>query len=169
MVCDKCKERQASILVEQNINGESRKMHLCPQCAASFTVPISFNGLFQDFLNIMEPFNLERTNAVKEGPVCRECGLSYNEFKKTGKLGCSHCYEAFDKEISLVFDKIQSNVSHSGKIPKKLGGDFVRAVRGYREELKKAIENEEYEKAASLRDRIRAVEKEISLREEENK
>jgi protein arginine kinase activator len=94
--------------------------------------------------------------------TCKNCGATYSEFKKYGLLGCSECYESFSPTINPVIKRVQGNVEHTGKIPKKMGKEIMekRRLSKLKEDLQKAIANEEYEKAAEIRDAIKSLQNE---------
>ncbi|MGB9809926.1 MAG: UvrB/UvrC motif-containing protein, partial [Caldanaerobacter sp.] len=151
------------------VNGVKTEMHLCEQCAAeegilntevfaSFT-PFSVQNLLSglmDFLPGMEEFE-------KKPLRCDRCGMTYEDFKKIGRLGCSHCYTAFAEELNPLMRRIHGSTEHRGKIPKKAGGKMRvrRKIEELRQQLEKAIKEEAYEKAAEIRDKIKELEKEL--------
>ena len=159
MLCEKCKKNIATVYLEKNINGEKTRHNLCQECAFESHMNISFNHMFQSFLNSFKPnsADIEKLQNHK----CDSCGMMYNDFRKTARLGCSGCYSSFSSELSEIFRNIQSNQKHFGKIPKKSGEELVRQreLVTLKKMLKKAIESEEYEEAANLRDKIRLIEK----------
>ena len=85
--------------------------------------------------------------------------LAYNEFQKTGLLGCSECYKNFQNTINPVIKRVQGDVEHVGKVPTKAGKCLVekRKLLKLKEELQHAILGEEYERAAVLRDEIKSL------------
>ena len=101
---------------------------------------------------------------IKEQPVlyrkCGGCGLTVDEFNKTGMLGCVKCYETFGDSIQTMLKRIHGNVKHHGKIPKKLFGKIneARTLQDLKGSLQQCIFNEDYEQAAQLRNQIRAME-----------
>ena len=165
MLCDRCKKNMASLVIEENINGEEIKLSLCPSCAMEHQFTISFNDVLKGLLNFGdESFGGFKT---KTGLECPNCGLDLEGFKRAGKLGCSECYETFNSELSQIYNRIQTNPTNKGKIPKSHGEPYLksRAIRDYREELENALSLEEYEEAARLRDEIRELEADM---EEDN-
>ena len=103
--------------------------------------------------------------SLKESQIqvtCSKCGLTYQELKKTGKLGCNECYHTFEPYLNATLKKLNGTSVHTGKIPKKSKGKLIRKkkIDQLREDLQEAIKGEEYEKAATLRDEIRGIEKE---------
>ncbi|MCL2592357.1 MAG: UvrB/UvrC motif-containing protein [Defluviitaleaceae bacterium] len=158
MICEKCKKNIATVYLEKSVNGQKTIHNLCHECAIAGHINIGFNHMFQSFLNSFNPNgkNLENLQNLK----CTNCNMTYNDFRKTARLGCSSCYLDFSKELSGIFKNIQSNQKHSGKIPKKSGEELLkqRELEEMRKMLKKAVESEEYEEAATLRDKIKTLE-----------
>jgi protein arginine kinase activator len=92
---------------------------------------------------------------------CGECGLSFQEFSRTGRLGCGHCYEAFRASMQELLRRIHGNTRHSGRrprnAPKPARTSKARSMRKLKAELDRAVAEEDFEKAARLRDEIRAL------------
>ena len=104
--------------------------------------------------------------AQSSGIACAHCGLSYAEFKKTGKLGCEHCYMAFRSPISQALKNIHGTNEYKGKIPQSQGNKYAemiikRELAENRVLLKKAVEAEEFEQAAKYRDIINELQGKI--------
>lgn len=164
MLCEKCHQKQATMHMQQYVNGEKTEMHLCQDCAAALEIPFSFDNLFQGFLgSFLTKPQVDIGGNGKEAHTvvkCGTCGLSYDGFKKTGRLGCADCYSAFRQELDAIFKSVQSSNQHQGKFPRKYGGElFVkRELDQLKLSLAKAVENEEYEEAVLLRDKIREYE-----------
>ncbi|MBM3265387.1 MAG: UvrB/UvrC motif-containing protein [candidate division Zixibacteria bacterium] len=92
---------------------------------------------------------------------CPQCGLTAEEFHKTGRLGCSECYRTFGAELAIVLRRLHGRNRHVGKVP-ALNPDQVAArneLLTLRRELKQAVEREQFQKAAQLRDRINEIER----------
>ncbi|MDR1705609.1 MAG: UvrB/UvrC motif-containing protein, partial [Clostridiales bacterium] len=94
------------------------------------------------------------------GPVCARCGLKYEDFRTEGRLGCAECYTAFRPQIDSILKSIHGSGEHLGKISRKAPPEITlkRELGNLRRKLKEAIENEEFETAAQLRDKIRYAE-----------
>jgi len=98
---------------------------------------------------------------------CPNCGMTYQNFRKLGRLGCSVCYEAFKKELAPLLKRIHGSDRHVGKVPLK-GGKTIKDTRTLQDlklQLEKAIQTEEFEDAAKLRDKIRDLESKRSKEE----
>ena len=91
--------------------------------------------------------------------TCTKCHLSWEEFRKTGKVGCAECYRSFQPEILSVIQQIQGTSIHVGKAPEKSTEEIAKnkKMKNLRKKLQVAIEKEEFEKAANLRDQIRTI------------
>ena len=94
------------------------------------------------------------------GARCSTCAMSYEEFKKIGRLGCPHCYDVFASQLERLLKRIHGDDRHRGKGPlaaaqSAQGGDELARLR---EELAQAVAEEAFEEAAQLRDRIRVLE-----------
>ena len=92
--------------------------------------------------------------------TCSVCNTSFEEYKKTGKLGCSKCYSTFEKQLKPILEGIYGYSEHIGKFPKNKCKDteVIRTVEQLKEQLNIAIQEEEYEQAAKLRDEILQLE-----------
>ncbi len=141
------------------VNGKKTECHLCEECAKKnqtfLNSSFSMENMFSAMLN-----NAFKTTAYLPSKGCTKCGMTFDEFRNTGKFGCSDCIDTFKPRLKPVIKSIQGYDSHVGKIPKRAGGDYKiqKDIELLKNQLKQAIENEEYEKAADLRDKIRDME-----------
>ncbi len=161
--------------VEKIVNNQRVEYNLCEQCAQGqgelgsfFSNPVfSINSLLSALLNDEE----RRSRALHAQPstCCETCGLTYGEFARIGRLGCSDCYETFSERLDSILRRMQGSVTHVGKVPKRAGAHLAlrRQISELRRELEAAIEREAYEEAAELRDRIRQLEATASKDAEE--
>ena len=147
MLCEKCKSNQAVYHTVSVINGAKEERHLCAQCAKEY------NGFISPFSSLI---NYGGNINTKSRLSCGVCGLSYDEFLETGMLGCDKCYESFRARLPEVINKVQAgNKKHiSAAKPEKVNGNSP----SLKEQLKRAIEAEDYEEAARIRDIIRKEE-----------
>ena len=123
--------------------------------------PISFEDIFQGFLNFGTPKQDEFANPYKRVAArCPSCGMTYDELRRTGKFGCSSCYDAFESYITGSLKSIHGDNVHKGKVPKRNGGPLLKKheLEDLKRRLVDAIAKEEFEEAAVLRDRIKALE-----------
>lgn len=160
MKCEKCHQNDATVFLTQVVGGEKSEMHLCESCAKNSDSVLFDNHLsFQQFLSgLLE--NTNKTPNVKSAVItCPGCGMTLSEFKKVSKFGCAHCYEVFGVYLNSVIKRVQSNSQHTGKRPAKLDIKLQREnmIAQLESELKLSIMQEDYEKAASIRDQLRGI------------
>lgn len=167
MLCHQCKKRAANVHVVQEVNNEKTEFFLCEQCANNnqklhfnlsnglCNLNINLGGLLPGFI-----VSEIKQDVARRKNKCENCSMSFEEFQRTGKLGCGNCYETFFNELAPIIARIHGNVENKGKMPHKItikGKEEVQ-LEVLRKELKEAISVEEYEKAAKLRDLIREIE-----------
>jgi len=145
--------------MQQFIGGKKKEIHLCQDCSIKIEMPISFENIFQGFLNSVQSMQNNRPAKPPASP-CLRCRMTYEQFKAQGKLGCDACYLAFAKEVEALFKNVQGSMRHVGKLPKRMGARIRsrREADELRSQLKAAVEVENYEEAARLRDTLRDLE-----------
>ncbi len=166
MKCDICGRREATVHLTEVINDEVTKLHLCEQCAKEKSEEMHSHFGLTDLLAGL----MDMGPAIPEGRIkeeidvkCPGCGSTYFDFQKTGRLGCGKCYETFEKNLSELLRKIHGADKHVGKMPFK-GEGVYRAqqdLQRLKKELAQLVRNEEFEKAAMLRDRVKELEDKI--------
>jgi protein arginine kinase activator len=160
MVCENCGEKDASIHYTQIDKNEMHTFHLCDECAAAKGLQPGVNvGNFPltDFLAQMGKAGAE---SALSGP-CSFCGLTLDDFKKTGRLGCSHCYVTFDGHLSGLLRRLHGGTQHVGKVylpPDPTQAEQRERLDGLRRKLDRAVQSEDFERAAQIRDLIRTLE-----------
>lgn len=157
MKCDVCQQGEASVFLTEIVNGKMKKVNLCLTCSKAKEVndPTGF-GLVEA-LGLAASSELEMTSV---GTKCPVCGFSQNDFKKTGRFGCSHCYDVFGEQLAPMLKNMHKGTAHIGKKPVDFErqAEQSRKLQTLRDDLHKAVEAEEYEKAADLRDQLRQLE-----------
>lgn len=169
MMCERCGKNPANTYLKQVINGNVREMHLCESCAQElgygvlsamnpFNMGISFNNFLGGLFSQAIPQTAESTK------TCPACGTSFEDFMQNAQAGCADCYGAFYEELLPSIQRIHGKTRHVGKIPHSASKSLRlnRELTGLRQQLNTAVEAQEYEKAAKLRDRIREIEKEVN-------
>ncbi|HEX3018819.1 MAG TPA: UvrB/UvrC motif-containing protein [Chitinispirillaceae bacterium] len=152
-MCDECGLNPANIHLTQILQNETHVFHLCDECARKKGINISI----QDEL-------ISEENSAEKAPekVCSRCGLNFSEFRNKGWLGCSDCYNSFEKEIDELLVQVHGSSVHKGKKYSGLtaGGASINGeIKRLRHELAIAIKNEEFEQAAMIRDTIHSLKK----------
>jgi protein arginine kinase activator len=176
MLCDRCKKREAKILYTEIIDGIKKEQHLCEECAAGYTsfqiekpylnTDLTLGDLLSTLLDNATSAEENRTGKRISGNVCSACGTSYEEFLQKGRFGCSQCYQSFSKQLDKTLKEIHGADRHTGKHPKGYVTSTGRIIKDLSEteklslKLQEAVENEEFEEAARLRDQIRKLKKE---------
>lgn len=165
MLCQKCKKNEANVHLVKMVNGKKSDVWLCENCAktiSDISVGVVGNMNEESLQSLLGGLfeELDKYNGPKMDVVCKNCGLTYSEFKKTKEVGCGKCYESFKDELDEQIIEVQGNIFHSGKIPKKNPTRIIKesSISELQEKLKSAILKEEYEKAAIIRDKIKLLE-----------
>ncbi|MCM8799264.1 MAG: UvrB/UvrC motif-containing protein [Candidatus Omnitrophica bacterium] len=162
MLCDLCNKNQATVHLTEIIDNQVTELHLCEECARKKSIEMEQQFGLADLLAGLAEFGkgLEEKETVKL--KCPNCQLSYEDFKKIGRLGCSECYNTFKRYLVSLLKRIHGSTRHLGKAPVKLTArKFSKKseLEELRHKLQKAIEAEEFEEAARIRDQIRELEK----------
>lgn len=166
MRCSICGIHGATVHLTEVINEKVTKLHLCEECAKAKSEEMQSHFGLTDLLSGLMDFGTSIGAEEPEFDVklkCPACGMTYYNFQKIGRLGCGKCYEIFSGSLSELLRKIHGSDRHVGKSPlKRKKEEPVKKERGIQElkdELKKYVQAEEYEKAALLRDEIKAIER----------
>jgi len=178
MLCQRCSQNPAAIHVQRNINGKRTQIHLCQSCykdlggtsSSDFGWPTLLGGIdgLQNAMGLPE---------AKKAPKCDHCGLTYEKFIAGGKFGCANCYGEFNDKLELMFKRLHGSASHQGRTPgsvkkptKKTASKSLalpvekepsaeEVLSALKLQLAKAVKEENYALAVTLRDQIRALEK----------
>jgi len=154
--CESCAVRKATIHLTDFVDGQAVQRHLCEECYASFgEVPLAPTNVFAQLVAAIAP-ELKELSSHR----CPHCGTSYLEFRQTMKLGCPRDYEVFEDPMEQLLERIHGSARHVGKVPPDRRRESSReeTLRLLQDELQKAVKEENYERAAELRDRIAELE-----------
>ncbi|TFE67319.1 excinuclease ABC subunit B [Methylacidiphilum sp. Yel] len=156
MKCAFCNE-MATVHLTQIVGEKMQKIDLCEKCAKEKGISDSMAFSLTDMLLGDETAK----NHIHEGELsCPQCGFTETDFKKTGRLGCPACYETFSEIVETILKDMHKGVVHKGKTPKKFAkAQFYQTkIKRLQEDLKKAVAQEKYEEAATIRDEIAQLE-----------
>lgn len=161
MLCTNCKTNNAQFHYKQIMGGKKTEHHLCAACAQTLGFLSKTDSLFDigsllnDFISMPKQAGAGRTDVC-----CNVCKTTYDEFRRTGLLGCDKCYDAFGSIIESSLSQIQPSTTHKGSLGGEEGKKIEREneVNTLKDELKKAIIDERYEDAAVIRDKIKKLE-----------
>jgi len=156
--CDNCNEREATVHYTEIEGLEKHEIHLCEDCYRHKLAPVHKVADFAEVLKGLLQGTLKEQGASANA-ICPTCGLSVAEFRAAGRLGCPNDYRVFGEAIKSLIEKIQHGDRHLGKVPTRAGAELKRknSLIRLRRELERAVQREEYEQAANLRDRIRQL------------
>ena len=167
MLCQHCQKNEATTHVKTMINGEYAEYRLCPECAHEMGYDSMFPDFTADFGGLLGSFLSAALPARSGATHCKLCGSTMNDIKKTGKVGCSECYDTFFSELMPTIRNVHGNTEHIGKRPvieyetvedDKPEKQEDKKLESLKAELKQAIEDENFERAAELRDKIKELE-----------
>ncbi|MGG0239352.1 UvrB/UvrC motif-containing protein [Bacillus rhizoplanae] len=178
MICQNCSSRSATLHFTKAINGKKTEIHLCEQCAQengytsffqsnkSNKSSLSFHNLLAGLLHVEQPASEKETNnASNVQPLqCPKCNMTYPQFAKVGRFGCSSCYETFKEQLQPMLKRLHGgHTKHHGKIPNRIGGNIhlKKELDELKLKLQECIQQEEFEQAAEVRDKIRSIENQL--------
>jgi protein arginine kinase activator len=181
MLCDNCKARESVVQLIQVVEGAQKPMHLCEQCAAErgieTTVAATPPAIGELLQKVQQQLLVGGTGAVlgatgtgatpivtgvgRDAARCTFCSATLADFRATGRLGCPHCYEAFETSLRELLRRVHGSARHTGRgyePPRPDEIDRAVTLGELRDRLKRAVEAEQFELAADIRDRIRVLE-----------
>lgn len=171
MLCDECGKNKATVHLTEIINEQITKLNLCELCAKAKGSDVEQHFGIGDLLAALSDVEAAQpagTAGIPSKHKCPNCGLTYEDFKKIGRLGCGDCYAAFRANLVPLLKRIHGSTQHIGKYPDPLHVKEQKAstkihedLEAAKQELFKAVKKEEFEEAATLRDKIKFLEKKI--------
>lgn len=157
MLCGICKEKEATVHLTQIAGDKVQKVDLCEDCAKTKGVndPTGFS-LADLLLGLGASKEIEQAGGGAE-VKCPRCGFTQADFKKSGRLGCPDCYKTFSDALEGLLKTMHKGTRHVGKVPETLrhSRDLVDRLKTLQKKLASAIEAEDFEGAALLRDEIK--------------
>lgn len=156
MLCEECKKNQATVAITVMAGSETTTRHLCQECVAKMETSFAqgdMSGFLSSLLSILSKPSAEASLQ------CDACGLTYTEFQNGGKLGCAHCYQAFSQQLEPLLLRVHGRSQHAGRVPKQHEKvrELALCIANLKAKMDKAVSEEHFEEAASLRDEIRAM------------
>lgn len=177
MLCDDCGKNKATVHLTEIVNEQITKLNLCEVCAKQKGADAEQHFGIADLLAALSDVEAQHPEkpaaqgAAAGAPSknrCSNCGLTYEDFKKVGRLGCGECYTAFKVSLAPLLKRIHGSTQHLGKSPnpealkeQKISFKLHEELMNAKDELLKAVKKEEFEEAAALRDKIQFLEKKI--------
>ncbi len=171
MKCERCGKHDAAVKMTRiEKTGQAVQIVLCQSCAADASPfqkniihkQASFDLLLKELLKQQQSSD-PGEEFGGEVPTCHSCGMEFTVYRKTFILGCAECYDSFEEWLEPDLRRLHRATRHLGEAPGGAGNTAALhdQVRTCREELKAAVELEDFERAAFLRDEIGRLEQQI--------
>lgn len=163
MLCQICGKNPATVHFTEAHHSKMSEIHVCEGCAEEKGFQSSAKQHKFDFAELVAGMvdGMTTTDEERVGHVqCPRCGLPYSGFRETGRLGCAECYPAFQFQLRPLLRRIHGDTRHRGKVPVRDGEGVSRSrqIQRLHDELQRAVEREEFERAAEIRDSIKRLE-----------
>ena len=159
MLCCICKEREATVHYTKIDGDKVQKVDLCEDCSKTKGVndPVGFE-LADLLLGLGASKEIEQAAGGVE-IKCARCGFTQADFKKAGRLGCPECYKTFAEGLEGLLKTMHKGTRHVGKVPDALrqSREISDRLKTLQKKLAKAVQDENFEQAASLRDEIKQM------------
>jgi protein arginine kinase activator len=162
MLCEMCQTNTVAKKIQFLLGNAIKEFQVCNQCAEKHGLHYPFAGM-PGALSVMMLGQLVKSLAPETAEddhalVCDTCGTTIGKFRKTGVLGCPHCYDSFKTIMTGLLTQIHGSSKHIGSRPAGRRKNVTECDLGeLKKQLQLAIKNENFEKAAELRDLIRDV------------
>jgi protein arginine kinase activator len=160
MLCDQCGERDAVVHVTQVVENAVTQLHLCEKCAAAKGVETTVAAPKHPLAGVLQAAQ-DQLAVTGDATRCAFCGTTQKDFRASGRLGCAHCYGAFAESLRELLRRVHGNSRHVGRRFKALNPEAssrAGSLAVLRERLQQAVDREEFETAAALRDEIMGLE-----------
>jgi len=160
MLCENCRENDAVVNLTTIKDNVVTQQHLCEKCAAAKGVETSVTMPKHPLGDFLQAVQQKSLVGADDAPACHFCGASARDFRTTGRLGCARCYGAFERSLRELLRRLHGNSRHTGRRYEPPAPELLEragSVAQLRERLRRAIDSEQFELAAELRDRLRAV------------
>ena len=161
MVCDGCKERDAVVHLTQIVESAVTQLHLCEKCAAERGVETTVATPKHPLGDFLQAVQQQMTSVKSDAGQCTFCSSTLKDFRASGRLGCAYCYKAFESSLRELLRRVHGNSRHAGRryeAPQAQVVEEVTIIGELRDRLRRAVESEQFELAADLRDRIKVLE-----------
>ena len=160
MLCEECKQKEASYTISVMVGGEVTTRHLCGDCMAKMNMDIASGNIKSLLSTILSAITGDTApEHAEKDVVCPRCHMTLSEFTRTGHLGCPKCYEAFREQLQPMLLQIHGRVQHAGRQPLSTPEEQRKrsATEQLQRQMEQAVALEDFETAAKLRDQIRAL------------
>ncbi|MEZ5357365.1 MAG: UvrB/UvrC motif-containing protein [Candidatus Zixiibacteriota bacterium] len=177
MKCQDCGGSDATVNLTQIINNEKVVLNLCKDCAAKRGFHSPLDNIPFPLANFLAGMmEAEKTAGESKAVMttdltCSKCGLTFSEFSRLGRFGCGNCYQTFREKLQPLLRKIHGSSLHRGKLPPMLSEDatIIKEQERLEDELKHAIDTEDFERAADLRDKLKSLKQTCTVEADKEK
>lgn len=168
MLCQNCGKKEATTHIKRIVNGEPTELHLCTACAEHLGYADVFSGIGFNLGSLLRNFFPEftglPTGEIKvEEERCPTCGCTFQDIVRTGMMGCADCYNTFYDKLKPSLYRIHGRASHVGKMSSSYDAVSARKdrIRDLNEQMKEAVDTQNFERAAEIRDEIKELKGEL--------
>lgn len=166
MICQVCGKKTATTHIKTIVNGELSELSLCSECAQKMGYDDMFNNWGFNFSSLLGSFFGNDEDNTFDSLRCKGCGSSFEDIAQSGKVGCAECYNTFYDRLIESIQRIHGNTKHCGKSPNVMAQSDCTALtpnpqnelEDLKQQMKEAIEVQNFEQAAVLRDKIKKLE-----------
>jgi protein arginine kinase activator len=160
MICDVCKEGDAVIQLTEVEGSGVRLLHLCERCAAERGVETTVSAPKAQITDFLQSVHQAMQATQGDAARCTFCSSTFRDFRSTGRLGCAHCYDAFENSMRDLLRRVHGNSKHMGRQYQPPANESIPdagTANELRDRLRRAIESEQFELAADIRDKLRGM------------
>jgi len=169
MFCERCKKNEATIHLSEIVKDVKSEVHLCEQCAREVGLNTKISNFSLTLPEMLTFLNVDEVNEYQGKKRCTTCGCDFIEYKTNGKLGCPDCYHTLSEQLEPALVTFHGDARHCGKFPLFSGNiqheiktavennHTIDELQKLRDDLEEAVNDERYEDAAVIRDRIKEL------------
>jgi protein arginine kinase activator len=156
MLCEECNQNVADVVITVLSNGKATTRHLCKECVAKMETSIAKGDMSGFLTSVLTFLNKQPKEASL---TCDACGLTYEEFQSTGRLGCTKCYQVFSEQLKPLLLRVHGRNLHAGHVPQghEKQRELEQSILDLKIKMELAICAENFEQAAEIRDEIKTL------------
>lgn len=180
MICQRCQKAQATVHIDEvkafhgpgAPGNEVEQHHLCEECAQDAQLPNvpAPQKTMDEVWKLLQKSasHAQKKRGTQEVPTCGSCGMTLEQLRRKGRVGCEDCYVKFNQYLTGLLERMHGSVEHVGRTPgvDAASLDRTRAMESAQDELERAVEAEDFERAAELRDRLQKLSEEKSQQQD---